>query len=659
MIAFSVLAASTGGLPSEILTTLVAAVGLGIAAQILAERFRLPAILPLLLIGIAAGPQLLGVVTPGSLGAVLEEAIHIGVAVILFEGSLSLNLLQLREVGSAVRNLLTVGLVITGVGSAVLAQWVTGMPWTTAALFGAILTVTGPTVIVPLLRHMIAPRRVKTILVSEGLIVDPIGVVLAYLVLQWIERAGMPLPDLVMEVLILTLYGVGVGFIFGKLGQFFARTRVSSAELRNLTVLALVLVCYFLSELLQHQSGILAVVVMGITMSAANIPDLEPLRAFKEQLTTLLISTLFVLLAAQLDLGSIAALGWRGMVVAMALILVVRPLSVFLSVMPKQLTLKERTVLALTAPRGIVAAAVASLAALELTERGIAGGPQLEGLVYLSILVTGAWATLMALVLPKMLGFADDPSRRLTVLVGANTLSRELGLRLAEAGRKTIIVDSVPAKLQAFRSEGLDAVRGDARDADTYEKAGVERDTQVLLLTPNDELNLLAAELVHHEFGVEHPVVALQDPSPEFGSTRRTWMDLLGGRAFELSRWQRRLDSGYPGARGSGTARLVDIPVGETDVVDMLRVLEEDLPERVVPIVAWQGDDPRFRFRLAEAPRFDRVTMLVAQDSEVEQRLEALLAQARERGAEEPMEMEEAAQEKAEGIGQQDTAPAG
>lgn len=609
-----------------ILTTLVAAVALGIAAQLLAERFRLPAILPLLVFGIVAGPYVLGWMEPNSLGHFLEEFIHVGVAIILFEGGLSLNLQQLSRVGGAVRNLLSLGLVITGVLSACLAHWITGMPWSVAALFGAIVTVTGPTVIVPLLRHMIAPRKVKTVLVSEGLIIDPIGAVLAYLVLQWIERAGVPLEQLGLELLKLSLYGAAVGYMAGKAGEFFAQTRISARELRNLTVLALVLVCYLVAERLAPQSGILAVVVMGITMSAADIPDLEPLRTFKEQLTTLLISILFILLSGQLDLGAVAELGWRGVAVAMGLILLVRPISVFLSVWPNQLPVKQRVVLALTAPRGIVAAAVASLAARELMAKEIPGGPELEGLVYVSILLTGAWATFMAPILPRMLGFLDDPSRRLTVLIGANPLSRALAEMLQEEGRKTVVVDSVSRKLERMRKVGIGAVRGDARDADTYERAGVERDTQVLALTTNDELNLLVAGLVHAEFGVEHPVVALQAPSPEFGSRRQAWIDLLGGQALEVALWQRRLEE--------ERARFVHVPVPEAETTRRLQDLLEALPKQAAIVCGWEGDQPRFHMEADFLEKFDRVTLLVSEGEAIE-RVEQLLTDLAQAGDEE------------------------
>jgi len=587
-----------------ILTTLAVAVFLGILAQVLAERWKLPAILPLLLFGIAFGPQALGILHPAELGEVFREFVHLGVAMILFEGGLSLQVTELRRVGRAVGHLLTIGLLVTWAAAAALAHFFLTMPWSTAALFGAIVTVTGPTVVVPLLRHMIAPREVKTVLISEGLIIDPIGAVLAYLVLQWIERAGIPLQQLSQELFSLALTGALVGFAFGKLGDSFAKRRWVSGELRNLSVLALVLMCFWTAERGASESGILAVVVMGVTMSAANIPDLEPLRAFKEQLTILLISVLFVLLAGQLDLEAVMDLGWPGLAVALGMVLLVRPLSVVFSIWPGQMDWRGRAVLALLAPRGIVAAAVASLAARELAQYDFAGGAALEGLVYLVILVTGLAATAMAVVLPHWLGYLDDPLRRLVVLVGAHPMSRALAQVLQKEGRQVVVVDSVRDKIEEIRRSGVGTVRGDARASASYEKAGVERDSQVLLLTTNDELNVLASELVHKEFGVSHPVAALQTPSPEFGSERRAWLDLLGGGAVDLPRWHDKWKSGRAG--------VLTLEVTEEAALEAVEAQREERPEDLVVVCGWEDDVPRFRIEDQALSRFQRLTVLAA-----------------------------------------------
>lgn len=587
-----------------LMTTIVVAVGLGIAAQIVSERFQLPAILPLLLFGICCGPAGLGWFHPESLGSLLEVVIHLGVAVILFEGGLSLDHRRLAQVGSAVRNLVTLGAAITAVGGAWLAHEYAGLPWGAAALFGAVVTVTGPTVIVPLLHHMVAPKEVKTVLVSEGLIIDPVGAVLAYLVLQWIERAGIPMREMVSEVAVLAAAGVVVGFAAGSAARLVVRKRWLTGELRNLTVLALLLLAYLAAESQAEQSGILAAVVMGLTVSASELPDLVSLKAFKGQLTTLVISVLFILLAGQLDVAGVADLGWRGLAVVGGLILVVRPISVLGSVWGGQLDWRGKTVLALTAPRGIVAAAVASLSARHLLSVGISGAESLEGLVYLTILVTGAWATAMAVVLPWLLGYTRDPARRRVVLLGANALSAAVARALEPAGRTVVVVDGTCWRLDHFRREGYAVVCGDAREAGTWEEAGVERDTTVMCLTTNDELNLIAAEEVRNEFGVEHPVVALQRPPEDLGRRSRAWLDVLGGGAMDVPGWIRRLES------GQADLRLVEI--GDEASMATVREASREAGEQLVALFQLVGDEPRFRVDL-EGPGEGRLAVLVAE----------------------------------------------
>ena len=593
-----------------ILTTFVAAVALGIAGQIIAERFQLPAIMPLLVLGILCGPFGLAFVYPDALGDSLEALIHLGVAIILFEGGLSLDPQRLSKVGPAVGNLLTIGVAVTGVASAAVAHWAVDMPWATAALFGAIVTVTGPTVIVPLLRHMIAPREVKTILLSEGLIVDPIGAILAYLVLQWIARAGIPFRALTGEVLTLAATGVVLGFVAGALAKLILRTRLVSGELRNLTILALLMVCYLVADHQAHQSGILAAMVMGLTISAAELPDLVSVRAFKGQLTTLIISMLFILLAAQLDLGAVLALGWKGLIVVAALIFVVRPLSVALSIWPRQLDLRGRTVLGLTAPRGIVAAAVASLAAREMGKAGLVGAAELEGLVYLTILTTGAWSTIVAMIVPRVLGYTDDPARRKAVLVGANALSEAVARVLSSAGRTTVAVDASSWRLDRFRTAGLPIVIGDARDAATYEDAGVERDSLVVAISTNDELNLLVAEMVRAEFGVEHPVVAIQQPPEELGRRSRAWIDLFGGGSVDVPKWNRKIEDEQ--------AVEVTIDPRSSESLAALHAVERDHRHGVLRLVGFINEEPVFKVRDSSLAQLDRLTLLVGEGRPLE-----------------------------------------
>lgn len=595
-----------------VLETVVIAIVLGITAQVLAHRFKLPAILPLLLFGMGAGPFGLHFFDPAALGHGLEVFIHLGVAIVLFEGGLSLDLKELRRIGGPLRNLLTLGTAVTAFGGAALAHWLTGVSWSTAALFGAIVTVTGPTVIAPLLRHMIAPPRTRTLLLSEGLMIDPIGAVLAYLVLQWIDRAGLELRPLVMELLELIGTGTVLGFVAGSIAVIAVRNRHLAGELRNLVILALLLGSFVVAEQQAPQSGVLASVVMGLRVSAANVPDMSGVKAFKGQLTVLVISVLFILLSGQLDLGTVEQLGMAGLLVVAGLILVVRPLSVLAAMPFGQPSWREKVLLALTAPRGIVAAAVASLSAIQLRAVGKSDDAGvLEGLVYLVILVTCTWATVLAKVLPKLLGFEGDPERRRVVLVGANGLTTAFAGVLRDHDWKAVVVDSAPQKLARLREQKVATVSGDARDAATYDEAGLERDSLVAALTLNDELNLLVAELVRTEFDVEHPVVALHQPSSEFGSVRRAWIDLLGGRGLDLSRWNRLL--------GEEKAKLLTIELRDDEASrTAFRALLRERPNGVHVVCTWEEGRPSFDWPPETLAGGEEVTLLAREHLEEE-----------------------------------------
>lgn len=600
-----------------IMMTLVAAIALGIASQVMAEKFQIPAILPLLVLGILCGPAGLALFDPNALGTeMLNAFVHLGVAIILFEGGLTLDPRRLLEVGGPVRNLLTIGVAVTGFGSALAAHLILDMPWPMAALFGAIMTVTGPTVIVPLLRHLIAPREVKTLLLSEGLLIDPVGAVLAYLVLQWTERTGIPMRELLTELAIITLTGIILGFVAGAVAKLVVRSRIVSGELRNLTILAVLMVCYELAEIQAPQAGILAAMVMGFTMSAAELPDLNSVKAFKGQLTTLVISMLFILLAGALDLNSMVELGWKGPAVIGVLILVVRPLSVWFSIWPGRMGWKERLVVGMTAPRGIVAAAVASLAAHHMMTMGVKGAGALEGLVYLGILMTVIWSTMVAIAVPRLMGYAQDTKRLRAVLVGANPLSGILAATLKRSGRTVVAIDSVPWRLDGLRANGFPTVCGDARDSTTYEEAGVERDSLVVAVTTNDELNLLVSDLVHAEFGVEHPIAALTSPPEDFGRRSRSWTDLLGAQDVDVARWNRRIEA--------ERVAVVDIDLDPDGIGHRLKELDREFENQMLPIVSWNGGQPSFRIQFDPGESGTTLTMLVETGPALE-RLEALI----------------------------------
>ncbi|MGE0712471.1 MAG: cation:proton antiporter [Planctomycetota bacterium] len=494
------LAATSGNL--QLTASLALLIVLGVGAQWLAWRLRFPSILGLLLVGLAAGPGaelLVGarLLDPDLLlGGLLLPLTSLAVAVVLYEGGLSL---RLREIGAArvaVRNLVGAGALVTWLG-ATAAAWGLGLLGGGAALLlGAILVVTGPTVIVPLLRDLKLRGRVGPVLKWEGIASDPLGATLAVLVFEALVQAS-PRAGLVHAALGF-LRAAGAGFALGGLGAaaliLFVRRRWVPDHLEGSVSLAIALVAFTLANGIQAESGLLAATVMGCVVGNVLREEARPIRAFKENLQVLLIGGLFVILAARLapaDLASVLSL--RALAFVALLVLVVRPLAVLVATLGTPLTWEERVFVACVAPRGIVAAAVASVFALQLAEGGgLEGGALLAPLVFLVILVTVAVYGLGAAPLARWLGLAEASPGGL-LLLGAHPWARALARALSDAGALVRLIDGNPRNVRAALDQGLDATEVDALDTHALERIDLQGIGRFLATTPNDAVNALAA----------------------------------------------------------------------------------------------------------------------------------------------------------------------
>ncbi len=476
------------------LASLVAILVLGIAAQWVAWRLRLPAILLLLAFGVAAGP-LMGIVEPDQLiGPVLFPAVSLAVAVILFEGGLSLQLAELREGGLVVWRLVTVGAVVAWVGTALAAHWVAGLTVELAALLGAVLVVTGPTVLVPLLRQVRLRPSLASILKWEGIFIDPLGAILAVLVLEGIVE------ETHQAIGAVTLTGLGaslaVGVLLGAAGAGFLVTVVARHRipdfLHNPVVLATVGSVLAAGNVVRAESGLLAVTVMGMTLAWQRKIPIQGILEFKESLRTLFISTLFIVLAARIDLAELAAQVRPSLLLLAILVVIVRPVSVLVATIATGLSWRERMLLMLVAPRGIVAAAVASVIALRLAESGVPGA---DGLVPLAFSVIGGTIlvySVMAPVAARLLGLSSsDPEG--VLLLGAHSWARSIARALVEAGVAVRLADRNYTNVRNARMDGLEARYCDFLDERIAERLDLEGVGTCLALTPNDHANALAA----------------------------------------------------------------------------------------------------------------------------------------------------------------------
>lgn len=494
-----------------------------IGTQLVAERLKIPMIVPLLGMGILLGPEVLNLVVPDELGIGLRVIIPLMVAIIVFEGGLALDLTYLRQVSRAVQNLITIGCLITAVLAAVVARVFVGLDWPLAFLFGALVSVTGPTVINPLLRRAAVKQRLKTILMAEGVLIDAVGAVLAVVVLEVMLARQMPLEGAGNWVAIVAggaVIGAVGGWILGRGLDFVGREL--TAEMTRLSALGGALAIYSIAEIFSAEAGIAAAAVAGIVVGNMRFPHEEPVHHFKGDLTTLGIGVIFVLLAARLRFEDLARIGWGGVAAVAALMLVVRPACVLLSTAGTRLELREKLFISAVGPRGIVSASFATFAALRLEDAGYANSNLLIGLVFMVIIGTVVVQSFTTPWIAKLLKVQP----MLTMIIGADPLGRDLGMHLQKQGEEVVLIDRDPDNVAVAREQGLTVFQGDTTQESVLRKAGIERARALVATTSSDKTNLLVCQIAKTRFGITELVSRAND-----GSNLKAFTD-LGIRAM-------------------------------------------------------------------------------------------------------------------------------
>jgi NhaP-type Na+/H+ or K+/H+ antiporter len=502
------------------LLALIALFSLG--CQWVAWRFKLPAILFLLLTGIMLGP-VIHVLDPDELfGSLLFPLVSLSVAIILFEGSLTLHFDQTKEISTIVRRLVTWGALITWV----LISWATHLIFDLnmelSALFGALVVVTGPTVIVPMLRTLRATSRITNVLRWEGIVIDPVGALLAVLVYQWLISSQQFNGQITQTVILffeVTLVGTLLGAGAAVILAFVMKRHWLPEYLHTFGTLALVVVTFTLSNHLAHESGLLAVTVMGIWLANVKGLNLEEVLAFKEQLTVLLISGLFILLAARLDLDQLLSLGLPALLLLAVIQFVVRPISVFLCSIGTDLKWQERALIAWVGPRGIVAAAVSALFALRLEEIGYEGASTLTALTFSVIIGTVVFQSATARFVALRLGVTEPESRGI-VIVGANKIARRLAEALKKQNIPSILIDPSWENISEARMLGLNTLHGNPLSSSVNQKLELGGYGQVLAITPQRDINMLSALHFREEFE-DRFVYSVKSEAPRNKSSAR------------------------------------------------------------------------------------------------------------------------------------------
>ena len=513
--------------------TLLAGIGLLTAlAQWAAWRARLPAILFLLIVGMVVGP-VTGLLDPDALfGDLLFPLISLSVAVILFEGSLTLKFSELREIGSTVRNLVTLGALLTWIITAVIVHWVVGFDYALAALFGAMVVVTGPTVVMPMLRTVRPVRKVANILRWEGIVIDPIGALLAVLAFDFYiaVRKVAALESIVALFLTLLAAGVALGLVAGYgLGAILRRHWLPE-YLRSSFTLLIVFATFAIAELIAHESGLLAVTVFGIVLANQRDVEVDDILDFKESLTLLLIGGLFILLAARIELTGLVAMGWPALLVVAGIIFVARPVSVLLSTIRSGLNFRERIMIAWIGPRGIVCAAVAAIFAIRLEAMGAANADLLVPLAFLVIIGTVVLQSLTAKPLAGMLG-VRDPAPAGYLIVGGG-LARLLGSAIKRHGLRVVIADNNRDAIRQARMEELDTYHGNP----VSEHAGRHLDLSGIgnLISMSGRPNMDLVNALHFRgiFGARHIYELWSRERDKQKDKERPSDRLMGARLF-------------------------------------------------------------------------------------------------------------------------------
>lgn len=515
------------------------------AAQAIARHLRVPGLVLLLIFGVLLGPDVANVVQPQTLGQGLSALVGCAVAVILFEGGMTLDIRHLRRRGRAINQLISLGALVSAIAGAIVAAVVMGFDWKRSLLFGTLLIVTGPTVVTPLLRMLRVQKTVATVLEAEGVLIDAVGAITAAVALELVlspsgESIALALPTIAWRLVFGTVTGLVGGLILAGLLRFRG---VIPEGLTNTFTLGWALLVFQFANAVLHESGIAAVTIAGLVVGNVHTHGHRSLHEFKEQLTVMLIALLFVLLVADVRFADVLALGWRGGLVAALTILLIRPLSVAAGTFRTRLTTKERIFVGWIGPRGIVAAAVASLFSFQLARAGVDGGTELRALVFLVIAVTVFWSALTGGLAARALGLRRKQGDGWLV-VGLNPLARLVAAELRSAGADILCVDQDPEALRAGDEDGLKVLQRDPLDPSLIELAELDTRLGAIGLLESEEANYLFGE--KSRLAVRTVRFPLAITSIDRGVTATMVHDfggeLLFGRAFDVAAWGARVE---------------------------------------------------------------------------------------------------------------------
>ena len=491
---------------------------LGILAQWVAWKFKIPAILPLILIGLLVGPiaaaflsedgsKWIEPVWNGTKGLFPGEGlfyfVSLAISIILFEGGLTLKRAEIKHVGPVITKLITIGSAITFFGAGLLARYIFGLSWEISFLFSALIIVTGPTVITPILRNIPLKKDVSTVLKWEGILIDPIGALVAVLVFEFISVEGDRgfTKTALIEFGKIILFGTTFGFTFAHALAFAVNKKLIPHYLLNVASLSAVLLVFVESEIFAHESGLLAVVVMGMVLGNGKLENIKELLYFKESLSVLLISILFILLAANINIDDLMLLyRWETVALFASVVFILRPIGVFLSTIGSKLQFNEKLFISWVGPRGIVAAGIASLFGSKLLKEGVAGAEYITPLVFMIVLGTVLLNATTARVFAKLVGVFLKRSEGI-LIIGASQFSRLIGRYLEDNGRHVVLIDSNQNNILLAQDLGLEAFNVDIYSETLEDNIELNDVGFLMALTGSSDINEYAINKFSQQFG--------------------------------------------------------------------------------------------------------------------------------------------------------------
>ncbi len=490
---------------------------LGICAQWLAWRLKLPAILPLILIGLLVGPiatlytedgsKLIEPIWNGSSGLFPGDGLYyfvsLAISIILFEGGLTLKRSEIRSVGPVITKLITLGTLVTFIGGGLAAKAIFGLSWQLSFLFSALIIVTGPTVITPILRNIPLKKDISAVLKWEGILIDPIGALVAVLVFNFISVGGGQAytTTALMEFGKILLFGFTFGFTFAHGLAYVIKRNLIPHYLLNVVILSVVLLVFVVSDIFAHESGLLAVVVMGMVMGNMNLPNIKELLYFKESLSVLLISILFILLAANINVEDMLLMyTWKTALLFLAVVFLIRPIGVFLSARQSGLKVNEKLFISWVGPRGIVAAGIASLFGSKLLSQGEPGAEYITPLVFMivlgTVLLNATTARLFAKLAKVYLTNSDG-----ILIIGASKSAQLIGDYLRKNDRHVVLIDNNERNIENAKELGVEAMVANIFSDTLTDNIELNDVGFLFAMTGNDEINTYAIEKFKNVFG--------------------------------------------------------------------------------------------------------------------------------------------------------------